>query len=44
VDCISMALRYLRRTGLIERREEAEDSQNNEMMHRGAPPAPLYVA
>jgi len=44
VDCISMALRYLRRAGLIERREEAEDSQNNAMMHRGAPPAPLYVA
>ena len=43
VDTISMALRYLRRTGLIERAEEAQSYLDESLKHKGAPPAPLYA-
>jgi predicted phage terminase large subunit-like protein len=43
VDTVSMALRYLRRTGMIARPEEAQNNYETDMQHRGAPPAPLYA-
>jgi len=43
VDTVSMALRYLRRTGMIARPEEAQNNYESDMQHRGAPPAPLYA-
>jgi predicted phage terminase large subunit-like protein len=43
VDTISMALRYLRRTGMIQRPEEAQDDNERSRQHQGAPPPPLYA-
>ena len=43
VDTISMALRYLRRTGMIQRPEEAQDDNDRSRQHQGAPPPPLYA-
>ena len=43
VDTVSMALRYLRRTGMIARPEEAQNDYESSIQHRGAPPAPLYA-
>lgn len=43
VDTVSGAMRYLRRTGLIERREESEDNVLEKMRHRGRPSQPLYA-
>ena len=43
VDTISMALRYLRRTGMIERTEEVQQNHDELMQHRGASPPPLYA-
>lgn len=44
VDTVSMALRYLRKTGMIARPEEVQYDRNQEMQHRGKPPPPLYAA
>jgi len=43
VDTVSMALRYLRKTGMIARPEEVQNDYESSMQHRGAPPAPLYA-
>ena len=43
VDTVSMALRYLRRTGMIARPDEAQSNYESVMHHSGAPPAPLYA-
>ena len=43
VDTVSMAMRYLRRTGLISRPEEIQNEYDNSRIHKGAPPAPLYA-
>lgn len=43
VDTVSMAMRYLRRTGLISRPEEIQNEYDNSRIHTGAPPAPLYA-
>lgn len=43
VDTISMAMRYLRRAGLVSRPEEAHDAFENQLTHQGAPPPPLYA-
>jgi phage terminase large subunit-like protein len=43
VDTVSMALRYLRKTGMIARPEEVETDYAQNVQHRGAPPAPLYA-
>ena len=42
VDTVSMAMRYLRRSGLIQRAEEVQEDYNQERTHHGAPPPPLY--
>jgi len=42
VDTVSMAMRYLRKTGLIQRAEEAQEEFDISRQHTGAPPAPLY--
>jgi predicted phage terminase large subunit-like protein len=42
VDTVSMAMRYLRRTGLIQRAEEVQASLQEMSKHSGKPPAPLY--
>jgi predicted phage terminase large subunit-like protein len=43
VDTVSMALRHLRKTGMIARPEEAQNDYESSIQHRGAPPAPLYA-
>lgn len=43
VDTVSMALRYLRKTGMIARPEEVQYDNNQSIQHRGAPPPPLYA-
>jgi len=43
VDTVSMALRHLRKTGMIARPEEAQNDYESNIQHRGAPPAPLYA-
>ena len=43
VDTVSMALRYLRKTGMIARPEEVQNDYESSIQHRGAPPAPLYA-
>ena len=42
VDTVSMAMRYLRRTGQLQRAEEVQEEHETERMHQGAPPPPLY--
>ena len=42
VDTVSMAMRYLRRTGMIQRSEEVQEQYDQAMQHTGAPPQPLY--
>ena len=42
VDTVSMALRYLRRTGMLQRANEVEDEYDMGRTHTGSPPAPLY--
>jgi len=42
VDTVSMAMRYLRRSGLIQRAEEVQEDYNQERTHHGASPPPLY--
>ena len=43
VDTVTMALQYMRRTGLIIRGEEWTADVERNMEHIGAPPAPLYA-
>lgn len=42
VDTVSMAMRYLRRAGLIQRAEEVQEEYDIARQHTGAPPPPLY--
>ena len=42
VDTVSMAMRYLRRTSLIQRAEEVQEEYDIGRQHTGAPPQPLY--
>lgn len=42
VDTVSMAMRYLRRTSLVQRAEEVQEEFDLGRQHRGAPPQPLY--
>ena len=42
VDTVSMGMRYLRRTGLIQRAEEVQAELSESNLHKGAPPQPLY--
>ena len=42
VDTVSMGMRYLRRTGMIQRAEEVQDEYDTGRMHTGSPPKPLY--
>lgn len=44
VDTVSMALRYMRRTNMVERNEEVQDHYQEMIKHKGAPPVPLYNA
>lgn len=42
VDTVSMAMKYLRTTGMLQRAEELRDELTQAMQHTGRPPAPLY--
>lgn len=42
VDTVSMAMRYLRRTSLVQRAEEVQEEYDIGRQHQGAPPQPLY--
>lgn len=42
VDTVSMGMRYLRRTGLIQRAEEVQAELSESNLHKGAPPQSLY--
>jgi hypothetical protein len=43
VDCVSMAVRYLRDTGFALRREESAIAREDDMMYRSpSDTAPLY--
>ena len=42
VDTVTMALQYLRRTGMIIRGEEWTADVESDMLHSGAPPDALY--
>jgi predicted phage terminase large subunit-like protein len=42
VDTVSMAMRYLRRTGQLQRAEEVQEEFDMGRRHQGAPPPPLY--
>ena len=42
VDTVSMAMRYLRRTSLVQRAEEVQEEYDLGRQHKGAPPQPLY--
>lgn len=44
VDTVSMGMRYLRRTGLIQRAEEVQAELSESNLHKGAQPQPLYGA
>jgi len=41
-DCVSSGLRYLRRTGMLQRANEVENEYDMSRQHVGSPPAPLY--
>ena len=43
VDTVSMALSHLRQTGIIIRGPEFTADVEDQMTHRGSPPAPLYA-
>ena len=43
VDTVSMALRYLRETGMLVRGEEFTAELDQKMEHIGGPPQPLYA-
>jgi len=42
VDTVSMAMRYLRRTGFVLRQDEVQDMYEDNRLHTGKPPEPLY--
>jgi predicted phage terminase large subunit-like protein len=42
VDTVSMAMRYLRRSGFILRPDEVQEMYEDSRQHLGRPPAPLY--
>ena len=42
VDTVSMAMRYLRRSGFILRPDEVQESFEDSRQHTGKPPEPLY--
>jgi predicted phage terminase large subunit-like protein len=42
VDTVSMAMRYLRRSGFILRPDEVQQDYEDSRQHTGRPPAPLY--
>ena len=42
VDTVSMAMRYLRRTGFAMRQEEVQEDFEMSRQHLGRPPEPLY--
>ena len=42
VDTVSMAMRYLRRSGFILRGDEVQDDYDDTKVHNGSPPQPLY--
>lgn len=42
VDTVSQAMRHLRSSGLLQRRQEVEDDISEQMRHRGTPESPLY--
>jgi predicted phage terminase large subunit-like protein len=42
VDTVSMSMRYLRRTGLLQRPEEVQEEFDQGRVHSGAQPPPLY--
>ena len=42
VDTVSMAMRYLRRTGFVLRPDEVQEDFETARQHNGAPPQPLY--
>jgi len=42
VDTVSMAMRYLRRTGFAVRQEEVQEDFEMSRQHLGRPPEPLY--
>jgi hypothetical protein len=44
VDTVTMALQYMRKTGLIVRGEEWTADVEGGMQHAGAPPEALYPA
>lgn len=43
VDCVSMALTWMRRNGLLMRGKEWTEMLDRKRLHTGAPPAPLYA-
>lgn len=42
VDTVSQAINFLRRNGMLRVPEEIQDDMERDMLHRGAPPQPLY--
>ena len=42
VDTVSMAMRYLRRTGFVLRQDEVQEMYQDSRQHSGKPPEPLY--
>jgi len=42
VDTVAYAMRYLRKTGFIQRADEVQAELDQIRVHQGAPPAPLY--
>ena len=42
VDTVSMAMRYLRRSGFIMREDEVQDDFQDALQYSGTPPQPLY--
>lgn len=42
VDCVSMTLMNLRKSGMLLRNREYTEQLTDSILHKGAPPAPLY--
>jgi predicted phage terminase large subunit-like protein len=42
VDCVSMGMGHLRKTGALLRGREYTEQLSDSMLHKGSPPAPLY--